>query len=159
MKKWTWWDDINSLRWRPECGVPTTEATKRIPCRLCSATVLVPKASIAEKGYCISCGDRLRVELQQYAEVAGLSPIDYPNGRRLPDANLHQDQAFLAHILDGVERKNALLRLGLTRIIQNKIGHPTVLREIAEQVLLNAGYDLPEESAWRKSAMKKPIDS
>lgn len=36
-----------------------SEATKRVQCTLCSATVLVPKASIAEKGYCVSCGDKL----------------------------------------------------------------------------------------------------
>lgn len=38
------------------------EATKRVPCRLCSVTILVPMASVAEYGYCTKCGDRLREE-------------------------------------------------------------------------------------------------
>jgi hypothetical protein len=53
--------------------------------------------------------------------------------------------------VDALERKNALLKLGLYRIIQARPGNPTRMREIAEEVLLNAGYELPIESAFRKA--------
>ena len=46
-----------------------SEAVKRIPCKLCAATVLVPKASIAEYGYCLLCGDRLHEELKKQGQT------------------------------------------------------------------------------------------
>lgn len=35
-------------------------------------------------------------ELQQFKQVAGLDPFNYPGGRTLPDPELLQDPAFLA---------------------------------------------------------------
>ena len=45
------------------------EATKRIPCKLCSATVLVPKASEAKYGYCPTCGKRLETRCRELADL------------------------------------------------------------------------------------------
>jgi hypothetical protein len=46
-------------------------------------------------------------EFQQFREVSGLSPIEYPGGRRLPDAELKQDPAFLAHRLGELEEQKS----------------------------------------------------
>jgi len=43
---------------------------------------------------------KLQATLQQYGDVAGLNPIKYPQGRRLPDPDLEQDPAFLAFELE-----------------------------------------------------------
>ena len=45
------------------------EAVKRVPCKMCEATVLVTKASIAEYSYCLACGDRLREMLAKEGEL------------------------------------------------------------------------------------------
>jgi len=47
----------------------------------------------------------VKSELIQYGEVAGLSPIEYPGGRRLPDPDLKQDPAFLAFVLGELEKE------------------------------------------------------
>lgn len=47
--------------------------------------------------------DALQELVTQYGEVAGLSPLKYPKGRRLPDPDLKQDPAFLAHVLGKLE--------------------------------------------------------
>jgi hypothetical protein len=55
------------------------EMTKRIPCRLCSTTVLVHAASVAEHGYCVPCGDRLydkAKELEHTIEQARMQEGD-----------------------------------------------------------------------------------
>jgi hypothetical protein len=41
--------------------------------------------------------------LNQYGDVIGLNPLQYPKGRRLPDPDLHQDPAFLAMKLGELE--------------------------------------------------------
>jgi hypothetical protein len=54
-----------------------------------------------------------------------------------------RDEELVEEVTE-LRNKNALLKLGLYRVIQNRPGHPTVLRNIAREVLLNAGYELPE---------------
>lgn len=59
---------------------------------------LVEQLEALQKAY-----EKQNKELEQFRQVAGLDPIKYPNGRRLPDADLMQDPAYLAFQLGKLE--------------------------------------------------------
>lgn len=67
--------------------------------------------------------DMLREELQQFCDVAKLNPIKYPEGRRLPDAELNQDPAFLAMQLGNAEERIDLLE-GLLANVHDELHDP-----------------------------------
>lgn len=80
----------------------------------CNHTVVDADVAFNCDGLCPLClleqVAGLEEELQQFREVAGLSPLEYPSGRRLPDAELKQDPAFLALTMGNYEQTIAELR-------------------------------------------------
>jgi hypothetical protein len=145
--------------WRNSlCGLRTVIEAWRLMMTEGNETVLVCdkcegvyactcKVDALERMHEEKCAQKTQLEVHQ---VKLLERIEELEANDLVESQLKEIQKLNDRI-EELERKNALLKLGLYRIIQARPGNPTRMREIAEEVLLNAGYELPIESAFRKA--------
>lgn len=69
-------------------------------------------------------------EANQFREVAGLSPLKYPHGRRLPDPELMQDPAYLAHVLGSYENHLKVMDTDNARLRAELAAYERALRVV-----------------------------